>query len=82
MYQQPHEKKHVKMVRNMFDEIDFDKQLEVFLLEGFKSDVWKYVVFLLQVKNAQNLYLNFCFTIMIVFTVIQVSIKFHKISQL
>ena len=78
MYQQPHEKKHVKMARNIFDEIDFDKELEVFLLDGFKSDVWKYLVLLLQVKNAQNLFLNFCFTIMIVFTVIQVSIKFTK----
>ena len=32
-------KKHAKMARNISDEIDLDKELEVFLLEGSKSDV-------------------------------------------
>ena len=47
----------------------WDKELEVFLLEGFKSDVLEYLVSLLQVENAQNMYPNFSFTI------IQVSIR-------
>ena len=33
---QPHEK-HAKMVRNISDEIDPDKELEAFLLEGSKE---------------------------------------------
>ena len=37
-----HVKKHAKIVRNISDEIDLDKELKVFLLEGFKSDVWEY----------------------------------------
>ena len=49
----------------------------MFLLEGSKSDVWEYLVSLPQVKNAQNLYLNFSFTIVIVFSVVKVSIKNH-----
>ena len=36
------------------------------------SDVWEYLP---QVENAQNLYPNFSFTIAIVFTVVQESIK-------
>ena len=75
-------KKHVKMARNIFDEIDLDKELEVFLLEGSKNDVVMYLVFLPQVKNAQNLFPNVCFTIVIVFTVIQVSIKYRDRSKL
>ena len=71
-----HVKKRAKMVRNISDEIDLDKELEVFLLEGSKSDVWEYlpVVSLPQVENAQNLCPSF--TIVIVFTVVQVSIKY------
>ena len=75
-----HMKKHVKMARNISDEIDLDKELEVFLLEGSKSGVWEYLVSLPQVENAQNLYPNFSFTLMIVFTVIQVSIKYRDSS--
>ena len=67
-------KKHAKMVRNISNEINLHKELEVFLLEGSKSDVWEYLVSLLQVENAQNLYPSF--TIVIVFTVIQASIKY------
>ena len=37
------------------------------------SDVWEYLP---QVENAQNLYQNFSFTIAIVFTVVQESIKY------
>ena len=69
-----HVKKHAKMVRTISNEIDLDKD---FLLEGSKSDVWEYLVSLAQVENAQNLYPNISFTIMIVFTVVQVSIKYH-----
>ena len=58
-----HMKKCAKMARNISDEIDLDKELEVFLLEGSKSDVWEYLVSLPQVENAQNLYPNFSFTI-------------------
>ena len=32
-------KKHTETVRNISDEIDLDKELQVFLLEGSKSDV-------------------------------------------
>ena len=60
------------MARNISDEIDFDKELQVFLFEGSKSDVWESLVSLPQVENAQNLYPNFSFIIVIVFTVIQV----------
>ena len=67
----------MKIARNISDEIDLDKELEVFLLEGSKSDVWEYLVSLPQVENAQNLYPNFSFTIVIVFTVVQVSIKYR-----
>ena len=67
-------KKHAKMVRNISNEINLHKELEVFLLEGSKSDVWEYLVSLLQVENAQNLYPSFI--IVIVFTVIQVYIKY------
>ena len=74
-------KKHAKMARNISDEIDLDKELEVFLLEGSKSDIWEYLVSLPQVENAQNLYPNFSFPIMIVFTVIQVSIKYCDHSK-
>ena len=68
-------KKHVKMARNISDP---DKELEVFLLEGSKSDVWEYLVSLPQVENAQNLHKNFSFTIMthVVFIVVQVSIRY------
>ena len=69
-----HVKKHAKMVRTISNEIDLDKD---FLLEGSKSDVWEYLVSLPQVENAQNLYPNFSFTIVIVFTDIQVSIKYR-----
>ena len=58
-----HVKKHVKMARNIPDEIDLDKELEVFLLEGSKSVVREYLVSLPQMENTQNLYLNFSFTI-------------------
>ena len=62
----------VKMVRNIYDEIDLDKELEVFLLEGgSKSGIWECLVSLPQVVNAQNLYYNFSFTIVIVFTVVK-----------
>ena len=39
------------------------------------------LVSLPQVENAQNLYPNFSFTIMIVFTVVQVSIKYRDSSK-
>ena len=39
-------------------------ELEVFLLEGSKSDLWEYLVSLPQVENAQNQYQNISFTIM------------------
>ena len=35
-------KKHAKM--NISDEINLDKELKFFLLEGSKSDVWEYLV--------------------------------------
>ena len=67
-------KKHVKMVRNTSCEIDLDKVLQVFLLEGSESGVCEY---LLQTENTQNLYPNSSFSIVILFTVIQVySIKY------
>ena len=74
-------KKHAEMVRNISDDIDLDKELQVFLLEGSKSDVWEYLVSLSQVKNAQNLYPNFSFTIVIVFTVVQVYLLHIVIVQ-
>ena len=49
-----HMKKHAQIARNISDEINFDKELEVFLLEGSKRDVWEYLVSLPQVENAQN----------------------------
>ena len=49
-----HMKKHVKRARNISDEIDLYKELEGFLLEGSKSDVWEYLVSLPQVENTQN----------------------------
>ena len=69
------------MARNISDEIDLDKEVEVFLLEGSKSDVLEYLVSLPQVENTQNLYPNFSFTIVIVFTVVQVSIKYRDYSK-
>ena len=33
--------KHTKMARNISDVIDLDKELQVFMLEGSKSDVWE-----------------------------------------
>ena len=39
-----HVKKHAEMGRNISAEIDLDKELQIFLLEGSKSDVWEYVV--------------------------------------
>ena len=63
------------MRRNISDEIDLDKELQIFLLEGSNSDVQEYLISLPRVENAQNLYPNFSFTIMIVFTVIQVFIR-------
>ena len=74
-----HVKKHAKMARNISDEIDLDKELELFLLEGSKSDVWEYLVSLPQVENAQNLHQNFSLTIMthVVFIVVQVSIRYR-----
>ena len=51
------------MVRNISHQIDFDKKLEVFLLEGSKSGAWEYLVSLRQVENVQNMYQNFSFTI-------------------
>ena len=64
-----HTHNHVKMARNISDEIDLDKELVVFLLEG-------YLVSLPQVENAQNLYplsFNYLLNIMIVkhFTIAQ-----------
>ena len=47
-YPQSHEKK--KMARNISDEINLDKELEVFLLESSKSGVWEYLVSLPQVE--------------------------------
>ena len=64
--------KHAKVVRNITDEIDFDKELQVFL--GSKSDVWEYLFSLPQMENAQYLYPNFSFGIVIVFTVVQVQV--------
>ena len=66
------------MVRNISDEIDLDKELQLFLFESSESDVWEYMYFvsLPQVENAQNLYPNCSFTIMIAFTVVHVSIKY------
>ena len=72
-----HMKKYMKIVRNISDKIDLDKELQVFLLEGSKSDVWEYLVSLRHVENAQNLYPNFSFSITIVFTVVQVFFKYH-----
>ena len=69
------------MARNISDEIDLDKELEVFLLEGSKIDVWEYLVSLSQVENTQKLYPNFSFAIMIVFTVVQVSIRYCDSSK-
>ena len=69
------------MARNISDEINLDKELQVFLFEGSESDVWEYFVSLPQVENAQNLYPNFSFTIMIVFTVVHVSIKYRDSSK-
>ena len=66
-----HVKKYAKMARNISDEIDLDKELE-----GSKSDVWEHLFSLPQVENAQNLYSNFSFTIVIVFTVVEVSIRY------
>ena len=76
-----HVKKHAKMARNISDEIDLDKELQVFLLDGSKSDAWEYLVSLPQMENAQNLYPNFSFTIIVVFTVVQVSIKYRDSSK-
>ena len=50
-------------------------------LEGSKSDLWEYLVSLPQVENAQNLYPNFSFNIVIVFTAVEVSIKYHDSSK-
>ena len=50
--------KHMKMARNISDVIDLDKELQVFLLEGSKSDVYG-SSFSPQIENAQNLYPNF-----------------------
>ena len=59
-----HMKKHAKTAMNISDEINLDKELQVFLLEGSKSDdVWEYLVSVPQVENAQNLYPNFSFTV-------------------
>ena len=38
------------MARNISDEINLDKELEVFLLESSKSGVWEYLVSLPQVE--------------------------------
>ena len=53
IYPQQLESTCKKIARN---EIDHDKELKIFLLEGSKSDVWEYLVSLAQVENAQNLY--------------------------
>ena len=76
-----HVQKHVKMARNISDEIDLDKELKVFLLEGSKSDVWEYLVSLPQVENAQNLYPNFSFTIVVIqnFTIAQLQCTIHTV---
>ena len=52
-----HVKKHATMAKNVFDEIDLDKELQVF------CDVWKHLVSL--VENAESVS-KFSFTIMIV----------------
>ena len=49
-------KKHAKTRRNISNEINLDKELQVFLLKGFKSDVWEDLVSLRQVEKARNLY--------------------------
>ena len=49
-----HVKKHVKMARNISDEIDLDKELKVFLLEGSKSDVSEYLVSLPSGKCSES----------------------------
>ena len=64
------------MARNISDEINLDKVLEVFSVGSSESGVWGYFVSLPQVKNTQNLYPISSFTIMIVFTVIQLSIRY------
>ena len=69
-------KKHAKMAMNIFDEINLDKELEVFSVGGLKEWYMEVLGFLLQMENIQNLYLNFSFTIMIVFTIVQVSIRY------
>ena len=48
-----HVQKHEKMVRNFSDEINLDKKLQIFLLEGSKNGVLEYIVSLPQVENAQ-----------------------------
>ena len=53
------------------------KSLKCFLLGGSKNGISEYLVSLPQVENAQNLYPNFTFTIVIVFTVVQVSIRYR-----
>ena len=65
--------KHAKMVRNISGEINLDKKLEVFSLNGSTSGIWKYLVSLLKMENTQNMYPNFSSTIVIVFTIFQVS---------
>ena len=58
------------MARNISGEIDLDTELAI---EGSKSGVWT----LPQVEHTHNLYPNFRFTIEIVFTIIEVSIKYR-----
>ena len=41
------------------------------------SVVWEYFVFLPQMENTKNLYPNFNITIMIVFTIVQVTIRYR-----
>ena len=61
------------MVRTISDDINLDKKLKCFCW----SVVWEYFVFLPQMENTKNLYPNFNITIMIVFTVVQVTIRYR-----
>ena len=48
-----HVKKICKIPRNSFGEINLGKELEGFLLEGYKSGLWERLVSLPQMKNTR-----------------------------
>ena len=63
------------MVRNISGEINLDKKQKVFLLESSKSDVcFFFCQYIVDETYLEIVYPNFSFTIMIIFTVIQVTI--------